>query len=176
MWQRSLIAGVLAVTGVGWLQIHSSARENIAAAAAEENSDQGKAIFDGPGNCTSCHRVGALGSVVASNLSDIGSKLSPSALKQLLLNPPRDADAADRLYVIVTRTGKTVRGKLLNQDPFDIQMLDSDGQLVAFQRSDIRDARFVDPPPMPSYGDKLTESQMADLVAYLESLRIPKNE
>src|SRR3954465_7254324 len=32
---------------------------------------RGRAVFAGKGNCTSCHRVGATGSVTAPNLSDI---------------------------------------------------------------------------------------------------------
>ena len=77
----------------------------------------GKAIFDGAGNCLSCHRVGATGSVLGPNLSNIGAQLSPDELKQKLLNPSPTVDPKNLLYEIVTVDGKTVKGKLLNQGP-----------------------------------------------------------
>lgn len=138
--------------------------------------DAGKTIFEGAGKCLTCHRAGASGSVVGPNLSNVGAQLSPGELKQSLLNPATTIAPKDRLYQIVTSAGKTVKGKLLNQGPVSLQMLDSDGQLVAFMRSQVRDGHFVDPPQMPSYQDKLTGSQIDDLVAYLASLRTPGNQ
>jgi cytochrome c1 len=76
-----------------------------------------------------------------------------------------------RLYRVVTRGGKTITGKLLNQDPYSLQMLDSEGRLVAFQRAELRDAGFAQTPPMPSYHDKLSSEEQADLIAYLASLK-----
>ena len=93
-----------------------------------------------------------------------------------MLNPPQKAEPQDLLYEIVTRSGKSILGKLLNQDPFSLQMLDSGGQLVTFSRSQVKEAHFVDPPPMPSYQDKLTSAHIDDLVAYLASLRVPENQ
>ena len=77
----------------------------------------------------------------------------------------------NRIYRVVTRGGKTITGKLLNQDEYSLQMIDSAGQLVAFQRADLRDAGFVQTPPMPSYRDKLSAEEQADLLAYLGSLK-----
>jgi mono/diheme cytochrome c family protein len=54
-----------------------------------------------------------------------------------------------------------------------VQLVDTDGKLVAFQRTNIRSSQFTDPPQMPSYKDKLTNNQIADLVAYLTSLQSP---
>ena len=140
------------------------------------NPAAGKLIFDGPGKCLSCHRAGASGSVIGPNLSNIGAQLPPDRLRQWLLNPPQKAAPESRLYEIVTRSGRTVRGKLLNQDPFSLQMLDSSGQLVSFSRSQVREARFVDPPSMPSYQGKLANARIDDLVAYLASLRLPDEQ
>ena len=55
-----------------------------------------------------------------------------------------------------------------------MQLLDTDGNLVAYQRTNIRSGKLVDPPQMPSYKDKLTGNQIADLVAYLTSLQTPE--
>jgi quinoprotein glucose dehydrogenase len=144
-------------------------------AAEADAAAAGKAFFDGSGQCLSCHRVGVQGSPVGPDLSDVGSSLAPEALRQALLAPSSTIALQDRLYRVVMRDGKVVQGKLLNQDPYSIQMLDSQGSLVAFSRSQVQSAQFVDPPPMPSYRGKLTSGQLDNLVRYLQSLRVPRN-
>lgn len=140
------------------------------------NPTEGKAVFDGRGKCLSCHRAGEAGSIVGPNLSNIGAQLPADRLRQWLLNPPQKIEPQNLLYEIVTRDGKTIRGKLLNQDPFSLQMLDSSGQLVALSRSQVQETHLVDPPPMPSYQGKLTSAGIDDLVAYLASLRAPEDQ
>jgi putative heme-binding domain-containing protein len=139
------------------------------------NAAAGKAVFESQENCVSCHRAGATGAFYGPNLSNVGSRISPAGLRILLNTPPEKATPANRHYEIVLNNGKTVRGKLLNQDPFSLQLLSLDGQLVAFKRSQIRSGKFVDPPQMPSFKGTLTDKQIADLVAYLTTLRTPEN-
>lgn len=174
--QASFLAVMLvaAIAGQGQLQHPGPAADASTGSSLPGNPAAGKAIFDGSGNCLSCHRVGARGAVVGPNLSNVGSRLSAADLKQSFAQPAAKSNSQNRLYQVVTRSGKTVRGKLLNQDPFSVQILDVQGQLIAFSRSEIRDAHFVDEPPMPSYQGKLTSTQMEDLVAYLASLRVPE--
>ncbi len=174
--QSILLALVPVAVAVGLAQTQSSEPTepnslNVSKIAGDPVA--GKAIFDGAGNCLSCHRAGATGSVLGPNLSDIAAQLSPDDLKQKLLNPSPTVDPKNLLYEIVTVDGKTVKGKLLNQGPLSLQMLDSDGRLVAFPRSQIRAGHFVDPPQMPSFQGKFTSAQVDDLVAYLASLRVP---
>lgn len=145
------------------------------AMSAQPDPAAGKAFFDGSGQCLSCHRVGVQGSSVGPDLSDVGSRLAPEALRQALLAPPAAVPLQNRLYRVVTRDGKIMEGKLLNQDPYSIQMLDSQSRLVACSRSLIQSAQFVDPPAMPSYRGKLTSVQLDNLVRYLQSLRAPQN-
>jgi putative heme-binding domain-containing protein len=133
----------------------------------------GKAIFDAPGSCISCHRVGAAGAFYGPNLTTVGSRISPAGFRILLNTPPEKIKPENRLYELTLNNGKTVRGKLLNQGPYSIQLLDTDGNLVAYKRSNVRSGQFTDPPQMPSYKGKLTDRQIADLVAYLASLQSP---
>jgi putative heme-binding domain-containing protein len=139
------------------------------------NAAAGKKLFDAPGNCITCHRVGAAGAFYGPNLSDVASRISPAGMRTLLNSPPATVKPENRLYEITLSNGKTVRGKLLNQGPISLQLLTTDGRLVAYPRSTVRSGHFVDPPHMPSYKDSLTGNQIADLVAYLSSLRTPEN-
>jgi putative heme-binding domain-containing protein len=159
----------LGQTQSGWSTAHGSATSTQLAG----DPATGKAIFEGIGNCLSCHRAGASGSFLGPNLSDVGDHLSSDVLKEKLLNPPATVSPKNRLYEIVTDNGRTFEGKLLNQGPISLQMLDTNGHLVAFRLSNVRRAHFVDPPAMRSYQAKLTSSQIDDIVAYLVSLRVP---
>jgi cytochrome c1 len=59
----------------------------------------------------------------------------------------------------------------VNLDSFTVLMLDSKEQLRSFDKSKLRDYGFVDQSPMPSYRDKLSAQELADLVSYLVSLK-----
>jgi putative heme-binding domain-containing protein len=134
------------------------------------DSAHGRAIFEGKGACLSCHRVGDRGSRMGPNLSDIATQRSVDELQKALLDPNREVDSEYRLYRVVTTDGRKITGRLLNQDVYSLQMLDSKEQLVVFQKSSLREFNFVQTPPMPSYRDKLSSEEQTDLIAYLATL------
>ena len=78
---------------------------------------------------------------------------------------------SQRSFRVVTRDGVAITGRLLNHDAFTVQLLDSQEQLRSFQKSNLREYAFVDNSPMPSYRDKLSAEELADLVSYLVSLK-----
>jgi hypothetical protein len=55
-------------------------------------------------------------------------------------------------------------------DTFTVQMLDSSERLRSFDKSALREHTFAET-TMPSYRDKLSPQDVADLVRYLVSLR-----
>jgi len=71
----------------------------------------------------------------------------------------------------MTRDGASASGRLLNQDGFLVQLLDSKERLVSFSRSNLTEFAIVDKSPMPSYQGKLSTQELADLVSYLASLK-----
>jgi hypothetical protein len=75
-----------------------------------------------------------------------------------------------RIYQVVTKNNVTARGVLLNQDTFSVQMRDDKDKLMSFWKTDLKEFGFA-PSPMPSYKDKLTPQEIADVVSYLVSLR-----
>jgi mono/diheme cytochrome c family protein len=70
----------------------------------------------------------------------------------------------------VAKDGSTTTGRLLNLDTFSVQLMDTKEQLRSFVKADLREHGFA-PTPMPSYKDKLTPQEMADVVSYLASLK-----
>jgi mono/diheme cytochrome c family protein len=83
-----------------------------------------------------------------------------------LLDPQAEVQAANRFYRVVTNGGEEVAGRLLNHDTYTVQLLDSDERLRSFRKANLREHGFANT-PMPSYRDKLSEQEIADLVSYL---------
>jgi putative heme-binding domain-containing protein len=129
---------------------------------------RGKAGFET--TCTSCHRVGAGGSRVGPDLTDVGARRNAAELERALLDPGAEVAPPNRTYRVVTKDGATVTGRLLGHDTFSVQLLDSKEQLRSFVKGDLREMGFV-PSPMPSYRTTLSPQEIADMVSYLSSLR-----
>ena len=77
-----------------------------------------------------------------------------------------------RQYTVTTAEGTTVSGRLLNRDAFSVQLLDSSGKLRSFNNDKLREDGFA-ASPMPALGADWKDQDIADLVAYLASLRAP---
>jgi len=65
----------------------------------------------------------------------------------------------------------TVTGRLLNQDAISVQLITPKEELKSYLRSNIRDFAVLDKGLMPSSQGKLTDQEIADVVAYLSSLK-----
>jgi len=133
--------------------------------------DRGKALFDGKGACGSCHRVNGVGARLGPDLSNVGQLRQAAELETSVVDPRKDIQYTNRTYRVVTKTGQTVTGHLLNLDSFNVLMLDSKEQLRSFEKANLSDYGFVDVSPMPSYKDKLNPQELADVVSYLVSLK-----
>lgn len=132
---------------------------------------RGKAIFEGKGACSGCHRVYGVGSRTGPDLSDVGVMRRAAEIERSLVDPGAEGLPQNRYYRVTTKSGETITGRLLNEDTFSIQLLDSKERLLSLQRSDLREAGFLSQSPMPSYRDKLSKAERDDLLAYLVSLK-----
>jgi putative heme-binding domain-containing protein len=140
---------------------------------------RGKAIFTGKGGCAACHKAEHAGGTSGPDLSEAGVirdfgfgpiPPDPALLEQSILEPNADITPAYRVFQVTPKTGAQIRGTLLNQDTFSVQMHDQEKNLRSFLRSDVKDAGFL-PSPMPSYQGRLTPQEVADVVSYLLTLK-----
>jgi putative heme-binding domain-containing protein len=131
---------------------------------------RGRSVFEGKGACSTCHAVEGRGSRVGPDLSTIGSLRRSAELEASIVEPAAEVLPQNRSFRVTTRDGRTVTGRLLNQDTFTVQLLDSEERLQSFEKSALREYAFTDT-TMPSYRGKLTAQELADLVSYLASLR-----
>jgi putative heme-binding domain-containing protein len=140
---------------------------------------RGKEIFTGKGGCTSCHRAEGAGGTSGPDLSRAGvgrggrgpvQPVDPAVLERAILDPNDDIAIPFRVFEVTPKTGASVRGVLLNQDTFSVQLRDEAQNLRGFLKSDLKDSRFL-PSPMPSYRGRLTPQEVADVVSYLLTLK-----
>jgi hypothetical protein len=71
----------------------------------------------------------------------------------------------------VTREGRTVTGRRVNEDTYTLLLADDNGALMALDKSSLRQYEIVKVSPMPSYKERLEANELADVFAYLLSLR-----
>jgi putative heme-binding domain-containing protein len=126
--------------------------------------------------CLSCHRIGDMGSYFGPNLSDIGAGRSSEDIQAALVSPGKDVRPENRSVRLVTKDGKTVTGRILNQDGFSIQIIDSESRLRSFQKASLREFAMVTANPMSSYSNKMSAQDIGDVVRYLSSLKGSGNE
>jgi hypothetical protein len=72
---------------------------------------------------------------------------------------------------VVTGDGRVIAGRRLNEDTYTVQLADEEGRLLSFAKSDLREYKILTTSPMPSYRDTLTQDEIADVFAYLLSLK-----
>jgi putative heme-binding domain-containing protein len=138
---------------------------------AGANAGRGKAIFESKGECRNCHRADGIGSHYGPDLSDIGMLRRVSELDQSLVNPGAVIMPQNRMFHVVTADGTSITGRLLNQDTFTVQLIDDKDRLLSYQRSGLKEFTPVNTSSMPSYKDRLSAAERADLLAYLISLK-----
>ena len=135
------------------------------------DAEPGAALFDGKGGCTSCHRVNGRGAYTATDLTEIGTVRTPASLQRALVDPAQAILPANRSVRAVTRDGRTIRGRRLNEDAYTIQLIDEQSRLVSLVKADLRSLELVPASSMPSFQNTLTADERADMVAYLLSLK-----
>jgi cytochrome c oxidase cbb3-type subunit 3 len=136
----------------------------------------GAAYFNGDGKCTTCHSP-------TGNLAGIGGRLEPVDIQQRFLFPAtgrggrgRGAPAGpnpNAVRVTVTPAGGApVTGVLVQMDDFYVTLRDADGALQTIRRGPTVKVEKTDPLAFHNeLLDKITDKNMHDVVAYLETLK-----
>jgi putative heme-binding domain-containing protein len=134
------------------------------------DASRGKTLVEANA-CLDCHRIGDRGSRVGPNLSDIGTRRTPDRLQKAIVAPDDEVLFENRYVRVVTKDGTTITGRLLNQDAMSVQMMNPKEELKTYLRTNIREYTVLDKGLMPSSQGKLNDQQVADIVAYLSSLK-----
>ena len=132
---------------------------------------RGKVLFEGKGECSSCHRVGTTGPITAPPLNDIGMARAPAALERSIREPDSAMMPINRPVRIGMHDGTIINGRRLNEDTATLQIIDESERLRSIAKRNIRTLEVSTVSTMPAYANRLTDTEIADLVGYLLTLR-----
>jgi cytochrome c oxidase cbb3-type subunit 3 len=138
--------------------------------AAKGDPAKGKAVYDANG-CAVCHAIGMTGGGVGPQLTVIGRSRPPNYFYDFLRDPGKNPPPGYELVRVVTKEGHEVTGIRVTEDTFTIVLRDVGGHFYSFDKTKLK---TIEPQPgktvMPKY-DKLSATDMDDLVGYLSSLK-----
>jgi putative heme-binding domain-containing protein len=134
------------------------------------NARRGQQVY-GTKGCGACHTVGGHGGGIGPDLTAIGARSSAAEILTSLLDPDASIPLSYLQVRVVTKNSQSLTGARVNEDSFSIQIRDLSNNLHSFWKSELKE--LVKEPKgslMPSMRNKLTATELEDLVAYLESL------
>ncbi len=124
------------------------------------NAEAGKAYFNGPGGCSSCHSP-------TGDLAGIATRYIGLELEKRMLYPT-DAKAK---ATVTTPSGESFSGILAYKDEFHIALTDAEGWYRSWP---IDEVKFKIDDPAQAHVEqfeKYTDSDIHNLMAYLQTLR-----
>jgi putative heme-binding domain-containing protein len=143
---------------------------------------RGDALFFGTAACSSCHIVNGRGGRLGPELSTVGSSRSRAYLVESIREPGRQltqnrgfGDSVTLKYdtvTAITADGRTIVGVPMNEDTFTLQVMDMSERVHSLDKNTLKSVRHENRSLMPAYdARRLTDADLDDLVAYLQSLR-----
>jgi putative heme-binding domain-containing protein len=122
--------------------------------------------------CASCHRVAGRGGRLGPDLSRIGASRARSVLVRRIRGAVEEPLSGYEPVTVTTKNGQTVQGVKKNEDLFSVQVMDSRERIQGYLRADVRAVADGQRSAMPVFGpERLNETDLNDLLAYLSSLR-----
>jgi cytochrome c oxidase cbb3-type subunit 3 len=156
-----------------------------AATTAAGVAQAGMKLFFGKSNCAQCHMVNGQGGRLGPDLSRVGAARSSRFLIDSIRDPDKDLTEGiqepgrdfPQIYdtvTIVTNDGQRLVGVAKNEDNYSIQLMDPAEELHFLLKKDLKEVTHTRKSLMPAYTEKaLTERELMDLLAYLQSLTGP---
>lgn len=132
---------------------------------------RGQTLFEGEGDCGSCHRVAGRGPRFAPDLSDVGAIRSAATLSRSLEDPHGSGLPMNRAVRAVLADGTAIHGRRLNEDTYSVQLIDQEERLLSLDKAELREYTILATWDLPSYADVFSEEEVADVLAYLRSLK-----
>ncbi len=143
---------------------------------ASGDADRGKEIFHTNLSlrCNACHKVGKSGGgFIGPDLSDVGGRVgSDEYLLESLILPNAKIVDGYQTMVITTRDGKFQAGTLVSDDGKEVVLAQMAGGEVSVPVAEIKERVLSPVSTMPPVGAIFSVQEIADLVAYLKSLRM----
>ncbi|MES2569393.1 MAG: PVC-type heme-binding CxxCH protein, partial [Verrucomicrobiota bacterium] len=141
------------------------------AALKDADPKRGEWLFAGENgaHCWRCHREGGDG--LGPVLTGIGQRGDAESLIRSILDPNAVITEGFGLLNIETRDGKTFSGVMREETDTALTLARADGPPQRIEKASIAKRESLHVSPMPPFGSMLDARQVADLTAYLLTLR-----
>jgi cytochrome c oxidase cbb3-type subunit III len=128
----------------------------------------GKALFDGAANCSRCHMVEGKGGRLGPDLTSTGSSRSIQSIVESVRDPSRELVPGYQTATVVTTDGQEIKGIILNEDLFSLQMMDTGEHIRLFEKEQLRSVTKSPVSLMPPYSTNLlSDKDLEDIIGYL---------
>lgn len=133
---------------------------------------RGKLVFHNTGTCFKCHQENGLGREVGPDLSEIGSKLSRTAMFESILYPSAGISHNYETYTIVLDSGNTVSGIKISETEQSVTLKDAEAISRTFSKDEIDEIARQDTSLMPADLQKIMTAQdLVDVVDFMQTLK-----
>ena len=143
----------------------------------EGDAGRGEAILNDPEGvayCSKCHQVGGRGGEVGPDLSRVGSSRTRRFLLESILDPSAVITSGFATMMILTKERQFITGIKKNEDENSVVVVDKEGKVKTIAKDTIKKFKTQKISTMPSnFKDLLNDQDVADLLAYLQTLTHP---
>ena len=142
------------------------------------NASRGRVLFyEERVSCSACHRVGDRGGQLGPNLSKISEIRQPRDLLEAILYPNLTVVNGYEYYLVKTTDGKSYGGLIQRENSTAIYLKNANARDVRVSRDKIHSVSNASPIAntmtsiMPGFGEVLSQQELLDLVAFLQTCR-----
>ncbi len=124
--------------------------------------------------CGSCHRVQGRGQWVGPDLSTIGTKYGKDEMLRSLLNPSAAIGYNYVTTIIALKDGQVITGLPVEDTPERLVLKTAEGRRVVVPPGEIEERASSEVSLMPEgLAQSMTEQELVDLLAFLDTLKAP---
>ncbi|PYS05446.1 MAG: hypothetical protein DMG12_07640 [Acidobacteria bacterium] len=134
------------------------------------NAVNGENIFRA--NCAGCHRVNGAGGRLGPDLSRIGVSRPREAVLLRIRRGTEDFRPGFEPVTLTPPSGPPIQGVKKNEDLFSVQIMDTRERIQGYEKDKMKSVKNDTKSAMPVFGpDRLSDSDLDDLLRYLQTLR-----
>ncbi len=138
---------------------------------AKGEAQRGEALFKKQA-CVACHTTANGQTPKGPHLVDIGKRYKPKELVESILKPDAKIAQGFDTYLFLMKSGKVYTGFVSGESADEVQVRQTTGVALKLKKTDIELRQKKEESMMPKgVAGNLTPEQLADLIAYLQSLK-----
>ena len=142
------------------------------------NAEHGRALFfaEGAASCSKCHRTDGSQPGFGPDLSHLVKGNDAVHVVRSILQPSAKITEGFAMQTVLTEEGRTVNGLLREETAASLTLILPEGKIVTLPKEAIEERVSQNVSPMPPFDRILTPGQLADLTAWLLTMKKPQQE